>query len=51
MNGPALERLKYYTWDGALTSAASRLVYRLGLGKLRVRVNPFTKMTMYARKR
>lgn len=49
--GPALERLKYYTWDGALTSAASRLAYRLGLGKLRVRVNPLTKMTVYARKR
>ena len=49
--GPALERLKYYTWDGALTSAASRLVYRMGLAKLRVRVNPFTKMTVYARKR
>ena len=49
--GPALERLKYYTWDGAITLAASKLVYRLGLGKLRVRVNPFTKMTVYARKR
>jgi len=49
--GPALERLKYYTWDGAITLAASKLVYRLGLGRLRVRVNPFTKMTVYARKR
>ncbi len=49
--GPALERLKYYTWDGAVTSAASKLVYRLGLGNVRVRVNPFTKLTVYARKR
>jgi 2-polyprenyl-3-methyl-5-hydroxy-6-metoxy-1,4-benzoquinol methylase len=49
--GPALERLKYYTWDGALTAAASRLIYRLGLGRVRVSINPFTKMTVYARKR
>ena len=49
--GPALERLKYYTWDGAATAAASRLIYRLGLGRVRVSINPFTKMAVYARKR
>lgn len=49
--GPAIERLKYYTWDGAVMAAASRLVYRLRLDKIRVHVNPFTKMTVYARKR
>jgi len=49
--GPAMERLKYYTWDGAVTSLASRCVYRLGLDKVRVHVNPLTKMTVYARKR
>jgi 2-polyprenyl-3-methyl-5-hydroxy-6-metoxy-1,4-benzoquinol methylase len=49
--GPAIQRLKYYTWDGAVTSAAARLVYKLGLDKMRVNVNPLTKMTVYARKR
>lgn len=49
--GPAVDRLKYYTWDGALTSAATKWVYKLGLDKIRVHVNPFTKMTVYARKR
>jgi len=49
--GPAIQRLKYYTWDGAITSAVARLVYKLGLDKLRVNVNPLTKMTVYARKR
>jgi 2-polyprenyl-3-methyl-5-hydroxy-6-metoxy-1,4-benzoquinol methylase len=49
--GPAVERLKYYTWDGAITGLATRLVYRLGLDKIRIRVNPFTKMTLYACKR
>jgi SAM-dependent methyltransferase len=48
--GPAMERLKYYTWDGALTSVASRWVYRLGLDKIRIQVNPFTKMTVYAQR-
>ena len=48
--GPAIQRLKYYTWDGAVTSAAARLVYRLGLDKVRVNVNPLTKMTVYARR-
>jgi 2-polyprenyl-3-methyl-5-hydroxy-6-metoxy-1,4-benzoquinol methylase len=49
--GPAIQRLKYYTWDGVVTSFAARLVYKLGLDKLRVNVNPLTKMTVYARKR
>jgi len=49
--GPAIQRLKYYTWDGAMTSAVASLVYKLGLDKLRVNVNPLTKMTVYARKR
>ena len=49
--GPAIQRLKYYTWDGAMTSAVARLIYKLGLDKLRVNVNPLTKMTVYARKR
>ena len=49
--GPAIQRLKYYTWDGVFTSFAASLVYRLGLDKLRVNVNPLTKMTVYARKR
>lgn len=49
--GPAMERLKYYTWDSALTSVATRAVYQLGLDKIRIHVNPFTKMTVYARKR
>jgi len=48
--GPAIQRLKYYTWDGAVTSTAAKLVYRLGLDKVRVNVNPLTKMTVYARK-
>jgi len=48
--GPALHRLKYYTWDGALTRAATRVVYKLGLDKVRVNVNPLTKMAVYARK-
>jgi SAM-dependent methyltransferase len=49
--GPAIERLKYYAWDGALTSKATKWVYRLGLDKKRIYVNPLTKMTVYARKR
>ncbi len=49
--GPAIQRLKYYTWDGAVTSAAARLVHKLGLDKVRVNVNPLTKMTVYACKR
>ena len=49
--GPAMERLKYYTWNGALSSVATRLVYRLGLDRVRINVNPFTKMALYARKR
>ncbi len=48
--GPAVHRLKYYTWDGALTQAATSLVYKLGLDKIRVNINPFTKMAIYARK-
>jgi 2-polyprenyl-3-methyl-5-hydroxy-6-metoxy-1,4-benzoquinol methylase len=48
--GPAMHRLKYYTWDGVITQTATRLVYRLGLDRFRVNVNPFTKMTVYARK-
>ena len=48
--GPAMQRLKYYTWDGMLTNTATRLVYRLRLDKLRVNINPFTKMAVYARK-
>ena len=48
--GPAMQRLKYYTWDGALTNAAARLVYKLGLEKIRINVNPLTKMAVYARK-
>jgi len=49
--GPALQRLKYYAWDGAATQLATRWVYRLGLDKVRININPFTKMTVYARKR
>jgi 2-polyprenyl-3-methyl-5-hydroxy-6-metoxy-1,4-benzoquinol methylase len=48
--GPAVKRLKYYTWDGGVTNAAARLVYRLGLDSVRININPFTKMTVYARK-
>ena len=48
--GPAMHRLKYYTWDGVVTNAAANLVYRLGLDKVRVNINPFTKMAVYARK-
>lgn len=48
--GPAIQRLKYYTWDGVVTSIAARLVYRLGLDRIRVNVNPLTKITVYARK-
>jgi hypothetical protein len=49
--GPAMERLKYYTWDGVVTSMAAKWVYRLGLDRIRIHVNPFTKMTVYAQKR
>jgi SAM-dependent methyltransferase len=49
--GPAMERLKYYTWDSVVTSMATKWVYRLGLEKIRIHVNPFTKMTVYAQKR
>lgn len=48
--GPATKRLKYYTWDGIITRTATTLIYRLGLDKIRVNINPFTKMTVYARK-
>ncbi len=48
--GPAVKRLKYYAWDGRLTRAATRLVYWLGLDKVRVNINPLTKITVYARK-
>jgi 2-polyprenyl-3-methyl-5-hydroxy-6-metoxy-1,4-benzoquinol methylase len=48
--GPAIQRLKYYTWDGGLPNAAARLVRRLGLEHVRININPFTKMTVYARK-
>lgn len=48
--GPAVQRLKYYTWDGGLANAAARLVYGLGLDSVRININPFTKMTVYARK-
>jgi len=49
--GPAMHRLKYYTWDGMITNAAANLVYKLGLDKVRININPFTKMAVYARKR
>jgi len=49
--GPAMERLKYYGLDGIVTSTAAEWVYKLGLDKIRVHVNPLTKMTVYARKR
>lgn len=49
--GPAVQRLKYYLWDGVVTNTAAKLIYKLGLDKLRVNVNPFTKMAVYARKR
>jgi len=49
--GPAVHRLKYYTWDGIVTNAAANLVYKLGLDKIRININPFTKMAIYARKR
>lgn len=48
--GPAVRRLKYYTWDGPLTNAATRLVYALGLEKMRININPFTKIAVHARK-
>lgn len=48
--GPAVKRLKYYTWDGAITNAAARWVYRLGLARKRININPFTKIAVYARK-
>ncbi len=48
--GPAIHRLKYYTWDGIITDTLARLVYRLRLDKVRINVNPMTKMTVYARK-
>lgn len=48
--GPAVHRLKYYTWDGMLTNTATKWVYKLGLDKIRININPFTKMTVYARK-
>jgi len=48
--GPAMERLKYYTWDGAVTSAVTQWVYKLGLSNKRIYVNPLTKMTVYARR-
>ena len=48
--GPAVQRLKYYTWDGIITNAVARLIYRLGLDKLRININPLTKMAVYARK-
>lgn len=48
--GPAVRRLKYYTWDGALTNTAARCVYRLGLDKIRININPFSKIAVYARK-
>lgn len=48
--GPAMQRLKYYTWDGVLTNMATRLVYKLGLDKIRININPFTKIAVYARK-
>jgi len=48
--GPAMHRLKYYTWDGVLTQAATAAVHKLGLDRMRVNINPFTKMAVYARK-
>jgi 2-polyprenyl-3-methyl-5-hydroxy-6-metoxy-1,4-benzoquinol methylase len=48
--GPAMQRLKYYASDGAVTRLATRWVYRLGLDKVRININPFTKMTVYARR-
>ena len=49
--GPAMHRLKYYTWDGAITNAAASLVYAVGLDKVRININPFTKMAVFARRR
>ena len=48
--GPAMRRLRYYAWDGAIPRLATRWVYRLGLDKVRININPFTKMTVYARR-
>ncbi len=48
--GPAMHRLKYYTWDGIITQTATRLVYKLGLDKVRIDINPMTKIAVYARK-
>jgi 2-polyprenyl-3-methyl-5-hydroxy-6-metoxy-1,4-benzoquinol methylase len=48
--GPAMQRLKYYAWDGAITQLAMRWVYRLSLDKVRININPFTKMAVYARR-
>jgi len=46
--GPAMHRLKYYMLDGVLTQAATAGVYKLGLDKMRLNINPFTKMAVYA---
>ena len=48
--GPAVHRLRFYTYDGLLTDLAETLVYKLGLGRVRVNVNPMTKLAVYARR-
>jgi SAM-dependent methyltransferase len=49
--GAAMHRLKYYLWDGVVTNTAADLVFRLGLDRMRININPYTKMAVYARKR
>jgi len=48
--GPAVRRLRYYTYDGLITNTLAKLVKQLNLEHVRVNVNPFTKMAVYARR-
>jgi len=49
--GPAVRRLKYYVGDGVLPGLATRIVYGLHLDRIRVNINPFTKIAIYAQKK
>jgi SAM-dependent methyltransferase len=48
--GAAAQRLKYYMWDGVLSKAMVLAVHGLGLDKVRVNINPHTKVALYARR-
>ncbi|MBC7262807.1 MAG: class I SAM-dependent methyltransferase [Chloroflexi bacterium] len=48
--GPAVRRMRYYLWDSVATDILYRIVHRLRLDKVRLNVNPFTKVALYARK-